>query len=96
MSWTKAVEEKTNEITATPQLLNTIAIKGTIITIDAMGTQTAIAKKIKEKRADYVLAVKENQTNLYNNIKEFFGDKEFLEIIKKMGNYKRTFDKENR
>ena len=89
----KAVEEKTNEITAIPQLLNTIIIKGTVITIDAMGTQTAIAEKIKEKRADYVLAVKENQPNLYNNIKEYFEDKEFLDIIKKSGNYKKTFDK---
>lgn len=70
--WQKSVEEKTNEITAIPRLINTIMIKGAVITIDAIGTQIAIAEKIKEKRADYVLAVKENQSNLYNNIIELF------------------------
>lgn len=89
----KAVEEKTNEITAIPQLLDTIRIKGNIITIDAMGTQTAIAEKIREKRADYVLAVKENQKNLYNNIKDFFDDEEFLEKIKQNENYIKTAEK---
>lgn len=89
----KAVEEKTNEITAIPQLLDTIMIKGTVITIDAMGTQTAIAEKIKERKADYVLAVKENQKNLYEDLKEYFEDEEFLEKIKKAGNYKKTIEK---
>ena len=45
----KAVEEKTNEITAIPQFLNTIMIKGTVIAIDAMGIQMAIAEKIRKK-----------------------------------------------
>ena len=54
----KAVEEKSNEITAIPELLDKIQIKSQIITIDAMGTQTAIAEKIRKKRADYVLALK--------------------------------------
>ncbi len=52
----KAVEEKSNEITVIPQLLDVIHIKGNIITIDAMETQTEIAEKIKSKRVDYVLA----------------------------------------
>ena len=52
----KAVEEKSNEITAIPKLLDAIHIKGNIITIHAMGTQTEIAEKIKSKRADYALA----------------------------------------
>lgn len=46
----KKVEEKTNEITAIPELLNTINIKGTVITIDAMGTEVEIVEKIREKR----------------------------------------------
>ena len=54
----KRVEEKTNEITAIPELLDSLNIKGIIITTDAMGTQTAIVKKIRRKRADYVLALK--------------------------------------
>jgi transposase DDE domain len=89
----KTVEEKTNEITAIPQLLNTIMIKGTVVTIDVMGTQTAIAEKIKEKRADYVLAVKENQLNLYRNIKEYFEDEDLIEEIKRKGDYKKTSEK---
>lgn len=48
----KKVEENPNEITAIPQLLDTIQVKGNVITIDAMGTQTEIAEKIKQNRAD--------------------------------------------
>lgn len=89
----KVVEEKTNEITAIPQLLDTINVKNCVITIDAIGTQTEIAKKIKDKRADYVLSVKENQLTLYNNIKEYFSDKEFCEEIQTEGNYIKTVEK---
>lgn len=74
----KRVEEKTNEIKAIPELLDNLNIKGTIITTDAMGTQTAIVKKIRQKRADYVLALKANQGNLLEDVKEYFADKEFL------------------
>jgi Transposase len=59
---------KSNEITAIPELLNLLEIKGSIITIDAMGTQTAIAKKIIEKEADYILAVKDNQKSLREEV----------------------------
>lgn len=55
-----ATEEKSNEITAIPQLLDTLDVKGCIVTIDAMGTQTAIARKIREGGAHYVLCVKDN------------------------------------
>ncbi len=89
----KAVGEKSNEITANPKLLDTINIKGNIITIDAMGAQTAIAEKIKSKRADYVLAVKENQKNLYEEISEYFEDSEFLKKIKENNGYKKTTEK---
>lgn len=51
----KRVEEKTNELTAIPELLDSLNIKGCIIATDAMGTQTEIAKKIRQKRTDYVL-----------------------------------------
>ena len=77
----KAIEEKSNEITAISELLEKLQIKGQIITIDAMGTQTAIAEKIKQKRADYVLALKGNQKNLYEDVKEYFGDREFQKKI---------------
>ena len=89
----KSVKEKSNEIKAIPELLNVINIKGSIITIDAMGTQTAIAKKIREKHAHYVLAVKENQPNLYENIRLYFDEQRHLDKIKAKGHYKKTIDK---
>jgi len=64
-----ACEEKSNEITAIPKLLEMLELKGCIITIDAMGTQTEIADKIIDKGANYCLSLKENQGNLYNDIK---------------------------
>jgi predicted transposase YbfD/YdcC len=66
------VEDKSNEITAIPALLELLDIKGSIITIDAMGTQTEIAKKIIDKKADYVLALKANHPTLYNQVKQWF------------------------
>lgn len=87
------VHEKSNEITAIPLLLKTISIKGQIVTIDAMGTQTEIARQIKELRGDYVLALKGNQTNLNREVSEYFADEEFLEKIKTQGNHKRTVEK---
>ena len=57
----KLLKKKSNEIVVIPELLDKIQIKGQTVTIDAMGTQTAIAEKIKKKRADYVLALKRNQ-----------------------------------
>ena len=57
----KACEAKSNEITAIPEVLDLLDIKGAIITIDAMGTQTAIAEKIVANGGDYILAVKGNQ-----------------------------------
>lgn len=89
----KTVEEKSNEITAIPQLLDVIRVRGNVITIDAMGTQTAIAEKIKAKRADYVLSVKENQKNLYTEISEYFADDDLLKEIKDRAGYKKTEEK---
>jgi len=66
------VNEKSNEITAIPELLDTLLIEGNIITIDAMGTQTNIANKIIKNGADYILAVKENQEELLEEIKDEF------------------------
>ena len=69
-----ACEEKSNEITAIPKLLEMLEISGCIVTIDAMGTQKAIAKKIREKNADYILALKENQSGLYKDVKLFMDE----------------------
>lgn len=69
-----ACKEKSNEITAIPQLLEILEIKGCIVTIDAMGTQTEIAAKIREKGADYILALKSNQPNLHDDVKLFMDE----------------------
>jgi predicted transposase YbfD/YdcC len=66
------VDEKSNEIRAIPELLELLEVAGCIITIDAMGCQTDIARKIVEKEADYVLSVKGNQGNLYEDIVGYF------------------------
>jgi predicted transposase YbfD/YdcC len=60
-----AVDEKSNEITAIPALLDALAVAGCIVTIDAMGCQKEIAAKILAREADYVLAVKDNQPTLH-------------------------------
>jgi predicted transposase YbfD/YdcC len=67
-----ATEEKSNEITAIPVLLRQLALAGCIVTIDAMGTQTKIAGQIIEQQGDYALALKENQGNLYEEVKATF------------------------
>jgi predicted transposase YbfD/YdcC len=67
-----AVDEKSNEITAIPQLLEAIDIQGAVVTIDAMGCQRAIAAMIIAKNADYVLALKKNHKNLYNQVTACF------------------------
>lgn len=66
------VNDKSNEITAIPELLRLLDIKGSIITIDAMGCQKEIAKNIVDKEADYVFSLKGNQGNLFDDVKTFF------------------------
>lgn len=70
------VDEKSNEITAIPQLLKALEISGCIITIDAMGCQKDIAEEIIEQGAEYVLALKDNQGNLFEDAKLLFDDLE--------------------
>ena len=79
----KKVDSKSNEITAIPALLDSIDIAGNIITIDAMGTQKEIANQIIKRKADYILALKGNQSKLHKQVKEWFGkakNNEFFEI----------------
>lgn len=68
----KKVTNKSNEITAIPELLKILEVRGCIVTIDAMGCQTEIAKQIVEKGADYVLAVKANQGVLLEDVTRYF------------------------
>lgn len=66
------VDSKSNEITAIPALLELLALKGSIVTIDAMGTQREIARQIVAKQADYVLALKGNQSALHDEVRRLF------------------------
>ena len=68
----KKVDDKSNEITAIPELLQVLAVSGCIVTIDAMGCQKAIAQQITEQEADYVFTLKENQGRLYEDVSGFF------------------------
>jgi len=67
-----ATEEKSNEITAIPLLLQQLALAGCIVTIDAMGTQTKIARQIIEQEGEYALALKDNQGDLYDEVQATF------------------------
>lgn len=77
------VDEKSNEIKAVPELLELLYLKGGIVTIDAMGTQKEIAAEIREKEADYVLALKNNQPSLRAEVEGVFEAEIELGIEKK-------------
>ncbi len=66
------VKENSNEITAIPELLQMLDVSGCLVTIDAIGTQAGIAKQIVEQGGDYLLAVKENQGHLYEDLEYLF------------------------
>ena len=66
------VDEKSNEITAIPALLAALDLQGCLVTIDAMGTQTAIAQQIIEGGGDYILSLKGNQGNLHEDVEQVF------------------------
>lgn len=69
-----ATAEKSNEKTAIPELLSTLALQGCTVTIDAIGTQANIAQAVCDRGADYVLAVKDNQPKLAQSIRDFMTD----------------------
>lgn len=68
----RKVDEKSNEITAIPELLKVLELKGCIVTIDAMGTQTAYPWQIIQEGGDYILALKGNQGNLFEDVQQLF------------------------
>ncbi len=68
------VDDKSNEITAIPELLRVLEVSGCIVTIDALGCQKDIAAAIVDKEADYILALKENQGHLYEDVVKLFDD----------------------
>jgi predicted transposase YbfD/YdcC len=68
----RKVDDKSNEITAIPELLNLLNVSGCIVTIDAIGCQKKIAQKIRDEKADYVLCLKENQANFLQDVRDWF------------------------
>jgi predicted transposase YbfD/YdcC len=85
------VDDKSNEITAIPALLELLELTGCIVTIDAIGCQKEIAKQIIEQGADYVLALKDNQKLLHQHAKTLFEDAQAIDFVD--CDYHRTVDK---
>lgn len=77
----RKVDDQSNEITAIPQLLDVLEVSGCIVTTDAIGCQTAIAEKVIENGADYVLVVKKNQKLLFKTLRELFNDAQELHWV---------------
>jgi predicted transposase YbfD/YdcC len=76
-----SVSEKSNEITAIPRLIEILELRGKIVSIDAMGTQKEIAKDIRSKKADYVLALKKNHGDLFRAVEELFSEVDDLTTL---------------
>jgi predicted transposase YbfD/YdcC len=74
-------DEKSNEITAIPMLLDMLELKGCIVTIDAMGCQKAITRKITEKNADYVLGLKGNQESIHDDVRLYFENEKVAQTV---------------
>jgi predicted transposase YbfD/YdcC len=89
------VDDKSNEITAIPQLLKALEVSGCIVTIDAIGCQTEIAETIIEKEAEYVLSLKENQGNLFEDVHLLFEDLEQSQYKAYAFDYHKTVNKDH-
>ncbi|MBD2003840.1 MULTISPECIES: ISAs1 family transposase [Cyanophyceae] len=87
------VDDKSNEITAIPQLLKVLEVSGCVITIDAMGCQKEIAKLIVERGADYVLALKDNQGNLFEDVQQIFAQAQAINFAGIEHDFHQTLDK---
>ena len=86
------VADKANEIVAIPKLLDLLAIEGAVVTIDAMGCQRAIAQKIVDKKADYVLALKGNQSSLHDDVKLFVTEQKANDFKDTTASHHQTVD----
>ena len=88
----RKVDDKSNELTAIPELLKVIDIHGCIVTIDAMGTQKEIAKQIVEQDGDYVLALKGNQGTLFEDVQQIFASAQSQDFKDIDNDYYETLD----
>ena len=87
------VDEKTNEITVMPELVKLLDLENCVVTADAMNCQYEIANSIIEKNGNYVLALKGNKGDLYEDIKDYFDEKTIEQIIAKNELYRKTIEK---
>ena len=86
-------DDKSNEITAIPELLRVLALDGCIVTVDALGCQTAIAAAIVAQGGDYLLAVKENQKLLYQDLRDLFHEAQAAEFRETVFDFVRSVSK---
>jgi len=89
----RKVDEKSNEITAIPELLQLLNVAGCIVTIDAMGCQKRIAQTIRDEKADYVLRVKDNQTRLHQDLADWFDYADQVQFQTMQHDYHQTVNK---
>lgn len=89
----RKVNDKSNEITAIPELLDLLNVTGCIVTIDAMGCQKKIAQKIRDEKADYVLCLKENQANFLNDVQNWFAHADQVAFQGMQHDYAETVNK---
>ena len=91
----EATEEKSNEITAIPKLLELLELKGCIVTIDAMGCQHAIAAQIIAQGGEYVLGLKGNQSHLQEAVEDFFSAAQVANFVGVSHDYTEELDKDH-
>lgn len=91
--FSKAIEEKTNEIPVAQELLKSMDLKGCVVTFDALHTQRDTVGIIRDRKGDYVGGLKENQPGLFEEAQAYFNEKELLEFYKDKGDFYETREK---
>jgi predicted transposase YbfD/YdcC len=89
----RKVDDKSNEITAIPELLELLNVSGCIVTIDAMGCQKKIAQKIRDEKADYVFSLKENQAKFLQDVRDWFAHADQVNFAGMKHDYYETVNK---
>lgn len=89
----RKVDDKSNEITAIPELLDLLNVTGCIVTIDAMGCQKKIAQKIRDEKADYVFSLKENQGKFLQDVQDWFAHADQVNFVGMKHDYHETVNK---
>jgi predicted transposase YbfD/YdcC len=91
----RKVDDKSNEITAIPELLRVLNVAGCIVTIDAMGCQKNIAQTIRDEKADYILRVKDNQGHLHQDLQDWFAYADQVQFAQMDYSYREVVNKDH-